>query len=92
VFLFGRLAARLRPDVARNNAQDQDTNLAQNDLADRVSDVLALKRLGHTSVKTTEIYCTYLTAEEERMVKFGPTPEGTKSGTAPTVLPRHKID
>jgi integrase/recombinase XerD len=26
-------------------------------------------RLGHTSIKTTEIYCKYLTAEEERIAK-----------------------
>jgi integrase/recombinase XerD len=29
------------------------------------------KRLGHSSVKTTEIYLDYLTAEEERVAKFG---------------------
>jgi integrase/recombinase XerD len=46
------------------------------------------KRLGHTSVKTTEIYCAYLTSEEERLVKFGPSTEGTKSGTVPTVSPK----
>ena len=46
------------------------------------------KRLGHTSVKTTEIYCTYLTSEEERIVKFGPTTKGTNSGTVPTVSPK----
>jgi integrase/recombinase XerD len=26
-------------------------------------------RLGHTSIKTTEIYCRYLTPEEERVAK-----------------------
>ena len=36
------------------------------------------KRLGHTSVKTTEIYCAYLTADEEHLVKFGGVSEGTK--------------
>jgi integrase/recombinase XerD len=40
------------------------------------------KRLGHTLVKTTEIYRAYLTAEEERIVKFGSSTDGTKSGTA----------
>ena len=50
------------------------------------------KRLGHTSVKTTEIYCAYLTGEEERIVKFGPTAEGTNSGTRPTVSPKQKAD
>jgi integrase/recombinase XerD len=29
------------------------------------------RRLGHTSVKTTEGYCIYLTAEEERVAKAG---------------------
>jgi integrase/recombinase XerD len=50
------------------------------------------KRLGHTSVKTTEIYCTYLTGEEERIVKFGLTVEGTNSGTGPTVWSKQKVD
>jgi integrase/recombinase XerD len=39
------------------------------------------QRLGHTSVKTTEIYLAYLTAEEQRVAKFGRAAEGTKSGT-----------
>jgi integrase/recombinase XerD len=29
------------------------------------------KRLGHRSIKTTEIYLEFLTPEEERIVKFG---------------------
>jgi integrase/recombinase XerD len=29
-------------------------------------------RLGHTSIKTTEMYLEYLTAEEVRIAKFGP--------------------
>jgi integrase/recombinase XerD len=37
------------------------------------------RRLGHTSIKTTEIYCQYLTADEERTAKQA---AGTKSGTA----------
>jgi len=36
------------------------------------------RRLGHTSVKTTEMYCEYLTSEEERIVKQ----TGTKTGTS----------
>lgn len=36
-------------------------------------------RLGHTSIKTTEIYLSYLTAEEVRIAKFG---VGTHGGTA----------
>ena len=36
------------------------------------------QRLGHTSVKTTEIYLDYLTPEEKRTAMFG---EATKSGT-----------
>lgn len=35
------------------------------------------KRLGHTSIKTTEIYLQFLTPEEQRIVKL----EGTKTGT-----------
>jgi integrase/recombinase XerD len=38
-------------------------------------------RLGHTSVKTTEMYLAYLTAEEKNRVMFGRMVEGTKSGT-----------
>ncbi len=36
-------------------------------------------RLGHTSIKTTEVYLQYLTAEQGRAVK-----DGTKTGTAAT--------
>ena len=43
-------------------------------------------RLGHTSVKTTEIYLTYLTPEEQRRVKFGEHTTGTKTGTGLAVL------
>ena len=37
------------------------------------------RRLGHTSINTTEIYCQYLTADEDRVAK---QQAGTKSGTA----------
>jgi integrase/recombinase XerD len=37
------------------------------------------RRLGHASIKTTEIYCEYLTADEERVAK---QQTRTKSGTA----------
>jgi integrase/recombinase XerD len=37
------------------------------------------RRLGHTSIKTTEMYCQYLTADEERSAK---QLAGTKTGTA----------
>jgi integrase/recombinase XerD len=36
------------------------------------------RRLGHTSINTTEAYCEYLTADEERVAKQA----GTKYGTA----------
>jgi integrase/recombinase XerD len=37
------------------------------------------KRLGHSSIKTTEVYLAFLTPEEERLAKHG---AGTNSGTA----------
>lgn len=36
------------------------------------------KRLGHSSVKVTEMYLAYLTAEEERVAKFGKAAAGTR--------------
>ena len=39
------------------------------------------RRLGHASIKTTEIYCEYLTADEERIAK---QQAGTNYGTANT--------
>jgi integrase/recombinase XerD len=39
-------------------------------------------RLGHTSIKTTEMYLVYLTPEEKRMAMLG---AGTKSGTQAAV-------
>jgi integrase/recombinase XerD len=36
------------------------------------------KRLGHTSIKTTEMYCTYLTSEEQQAAKgLAQAPKGT---------------
>jgi integrase/recombinase XerD len=43
------------------------------------------QRLGHTSVKTTEIYLAYLTPEEKQNVMFGASPAGTKTGTSAAV-------
>lgn len=43
------------------------------------------QRLGHTSVKTTEIYLAYLTPEERQKAMFGRTAEGTNSGTSAAV-------
>lgn len=41
------------------------------------------QRLGHTSIKTTEIYLQFLTPEEAHIAKYGP---GTKTGTDAAVL------
>jgi integrase/recombinase XerD len=38
-------------------------------------------RLGHTSVKTTEIYLQFLTPEEKQIAMFGRVATGTKTGT-----------
>lgn len=43
------------------------------------------QRLGHTSVKTTEMYLAYLTAEEKQKVMFGRVEQGTKTGTTAAV-------
>ena len=43
------------------------------------------QRLGHTSVKTTEIYLAYLTPEERQQVMFGMKATGTNSGTRAAV-------
>lgn len=42
-------------------------------------------RLGHTSIKTTEMYLTYLTPEEKQRVMFGATAAGSKTGTRAAV-------
>ena len=43
------------------------------------------QRLGHTSVKTTEMYLAYLTADEKQIAMFGTARTGTKSGTRTAV-------
>jgi integrase/recombinase XerD len=43
------------------------------------------QRLGHTSIKTTEMYLEYLTADEQQLAMFGRTKPGTKSGTKAAV-------
>jgi integrase/recombinase XerD len=43
------------------------------------------QRLGHTSVKTTEIYLQFLTPEEKQRAMFGRIEAGTKSGIATEV-------
>jgi integrase/recombinase XerD len=43
------------------------------------------QRLGHTSVKTTEMYLAYLTPDEKQNAMFGPERAGTKTGTRPAV-------
>jgi integrase/recombinase XerD len=43
------------------------------------------QRLGHTSVKTTEMYLEYLTADEQHRVKFGTAPAGPNSGSRAAV-------
>ncbi len=48
------------------------------------------QRLGHTSVKTTEIYLAYLTPEEAQIAQFGRTATGSKTGTDPAVLTHSK--
>lgn len=45
-------------------------------------------RLGHTSIKTTEMYLAYLTPEEKLKVMFGNVPTGSKSGTRAAVRNR----
>jgi integrase/recombinase XerD len=42
-------------------------------------------RLGHTSIKTTEMYLVYLTPEEKRTAMLGSAGAGTKSGTQAAV-------
>lgn len=46
------------------------------------------QRLGHTSVKTTEMYLAYLTPEEKQQVMFGTTGSGSKTGTRAAVSNR----
>lgn len=42
-------------------------------------------RLGHTSIKTTEMYLDYLTPEEKLQVMFGTTAAGPKTGSRAAV-------
>lgn len=48
------------------------------------------QRLGHSSVKTTEMYLVYLTPEEKQKVMFGETRTGSKTGTRAAVQNRRK--
>lgn len=50
------------------------------------------KRLGHTSIKTTEMYLEYLTASEAQMVKQGHGQEGSNSGADTEVRITKKAD
>jgi len=43
------------------------------------------QRLGHTSIKTTEMYLAYLTAEEKHRVMFGRSTAGSKTGARAAV-------
>ncbi len=47
-------------------------------------------RLGHTSVKTTEMYLAYLTAEEKQKVMFGTAASGSNLGSRATVVNSQK--
>ncbi|MDI1265017.1 MAG: tyrosine-type recombinase/integrase [bacterium] len=42
-------------------------------------------RLGHTSIKTTEMYLAYLTPEETQIATLGQAASGSKSGNRPPV-------
>jgi integrase/recombinase XerD len=44
------------------------------------------QRLGHTSVKTTEMYLSYLNPEEKQQAMFGTTISGTKTGSGAAVV------
>jgi len=48
-------------------------------------------RLGHTSVKTTEMYLAYLTAEEKQKVMFGTAASGSNSGSRAAVRKQLKM-
>lgn len=43
------------------------------------------QRLGHTSIKTTEMYLAYLTPEEAQIAMLGRTRSGSNSGNRPSV-------
>lgn len=44
------------------------------------------QRLGHTSIRTTEMYLAYLTPEEAQTAMLGRTATGSNSGNRPSVL------
>jgi integrase/recombinase XerD len=44
------------------------------------------QRLGHTSIKTTEMYLAYLTPEEAQIAMLGKSRSGSNSGNRPAVL------
>jgi integrase/recombinase XerD len=48
------------------------------------------QRLGHTSVKTTEMYLAYLTPDEKQKVMFGTKTSGPNSGTTAAVATGQK--
>jgi integrase/recombinase XerD len=50
------------------------------------------QRLGHTSVKTTEMYLQFLTAEEKQIAMFGRVETGTKTGTNAAVQKQEKSE
>jgi integrase/recombinase XerD len=49
------------------------------------------QRLGHTSVKTTEMYLAFLTSEEKQRAMFGRVEAGTISGTSAEVPNSEKL-
>lgn len=49
------------------------------------------RRLGHTSIKTTEMYLAYLTPEEAHIAMFGRRASGSKSGKQPPVSGSAKL-
>jgi replicative DNA helicase len=66
-------------DLQESGAIEQDADLVA--LVFREAIYILQQRLGHTSVKTTEIYLAYLTPEEKQHAMFGASPAGTKTGT-----------
>lgn len=44
------------------------------------------QRLGHTSIKTTEMYLAYLTPEEKQIAMFGRDASGSKTGSRAAVV------
>lgn len=89
---FDRLVARVAEQAQK---QDQDFRPFRFHDLRHLHAVLWLKsgrsiyvlqqRLGHTSVKTTEMYLAYLTPEEKQQVMMGRTAAGSNSGTGAAV-------